>query len=466
MEERYRTKDEVLAQADVIVGYSLRDIIPSAELDEIERAVTGYGNQRKGHLGGLVEWYVYGKKADSRPEPDFPIAGVELKTTPLKRDKKKKLLAKERLVFSMIDYASVGNETWDTSSFLRKNAFTLLLMYLYEQGRTILDHKFVAKYALDFVNGLTPHERAQIRADWEHIVAKVRNNEAHLLSEADTMYLAACTKGRNAQDVSAVRVGAIPAMRRAYSLKKGFMDRVIAREIAHTVDADEARLIESPIEEVTLEESVARRIAKYVGHSDKELAKKHEVGTTAKNWRQNLVRMLLTGRNAKRVEELEKADVTLKVITLEPSGVLKESISFPAFDYKSVASTPWYSPTGDDSIIADFHRQLDEKKFLFVVFQKVKGSDQSVLRGAFFWNMPQADISEAKRVYELTQRMINEGDYANLPGMADSTVVHVRPHGRNAADTAPTPQGGTQPKKSFWLNAKYIEAVVRSRLGL
>lgn len=42
----------------------------------------------KGGLGQLVEKYWYGYEPNSDPRPDFAIAGVELKTTPLKTTKK------------------------------------------------------------------------------------------------------------------------------------------------------------------------------------------------------------------------------------------------------------------------------------------------------------------------------------------------------------------------------------------
>ena len=42
---------------------------------------------------------------------------------------------------------------------------------------------------------------AIIEHDWETIMEKVRAGRAHELSEGDTLYLAACTKGANASNV-------------------------------------------------------------------------------------------------------------------------------------------------------------------------------------------------------------------------------------------------------------------------
>ena len=80
--------------------------------------------------------------------------------------------------------------------------------------------------------------------------------------------------------------------------------------------------------------------------------------------------MILSGTTGNKVTELEKAEITLKAITLETSGTLKESVSFPIFDYQTLVHEEWTdSKTGE---LASFHEELDRRKFLFVVFQKQK----------------------------------------------------------------------------------------------
>ena len=56
---------------------------------------------------------------------------------------------------------------------------------------------------------------------------------------------------------------------------------------------------------------------------------------------------------------------------------------------------------------------------------------------------------------------INEA-YEDLPKMKDSSIVHVRPHGKDSSDTVETPQGTKEMKKCFWLNAKYIEKAIEN----
>lgn len=52
---------------------------------------------------------------------------------------------------------------------------------------------------------------AIIEHDWETIMEKVRAGRAHELSEGDTLYLAACTKGANASSVRQQPFSELPA---------------------------------------------------------------------------------------------------------------------------------------------------------------------------------------------------------------------------------------------------------------
>ncbi len=84
-QKEYQTKEQVLEQAEKILRKSLREIIPEERISEVEAEISRYQNRRKGLLGELVERFVFEVDVNSRPEPDFNIAGIELKTNPLKK---------------------------------------------------------------------------------------------------------------------------------------------------------------------------------------------------------------------------------------------------------------------------------------------------------------------------------------------------------------------------------------------
>lgn len=463
MPTQYKTKEDVLAVAESAVHKTLRQIIPAAKIPGVEADLARYATDRKGHLGDLVERYVFGIENNSRSEADFNIAGVELKTTPLKRHPKRKFVAKERLVFSMINYDKIIDEEWETSSFLKKNGVLLLLFYIYLQERNLLDYEFEFAHLLNLLQDLSVEDAAQIRQDWEIIVAKIRRGEAHLLSEGDTYYLGACTKARDSSVVRDQPRSRIPAKPRAFALKQTYINYLIQRDLLH--NHEEAESIYRARKEKageTIESVVNKKFAPYIGKTGTQIMKMVRWTPSAKpkNLKRLLANHILTGTGSNRIEEFEKANVTMRVITLEHTGTLKESISFPAFDYRDLVNEQWVDEEG--TIAADFHAELETNRFFFVVFQKVKGSKEIILRKTLFWNFPMADLPEAQRVFERAIYVIRDGEYNWLPKISESAVAHVRPHGKNNKDTCETPQGTHEPKRCFWLNAAYIQHAIES----
>jgi DNA mismatch repair protein MutH len=458
MTKTYQTKEEVLYQSKTILDKSLREVIPSNEIEEIERKIYEYKNKRKGYLGELIEWYVFGKKPDGLSQADFNIAGVELKATPLKKHTVNVYSSKERLVFSMINYDEIVKEEWNSSSFLKKNKVVLLMFYLWIQSQSILDYEFKFVHLLDLLNDLSEEDVFQIQKDWEYIVAKIRRGEAHLLSEGDTYYLGACTKAANSRVVRDQPMSRTPAKPRAFSFKQQYINYLIQTKLlGKKANTDSIFNKQRRLE--TIEDVVKERFVPFIGKTDREILFKlsSDLGKKSKSYKRLIVNRIL-GVKSSHIEELEKANITLKVITLEHSGNLKESISFPAFDYKDLVNDLWYDE--EEEVMTDFHLQLETKKFLFVVFQKQKDNDDIVLKKTMFWNFPMKDIGEAEKVWQKTIDCIKEGRYEDLPKIRDSFVAHVRPHGKDSTDTIETPQGTQEMKRCFWLNAKYIQHII------
>lgn len=453
----YKTKEEVFNIAQIILDKSLRDVITSKEeISELERKILVGKNKHKGLLGELVEWHVFGKKPDSRSEADFNIAGVELKTNPIKKHSSKKYVSKERLVFSMIDYDKVVDEKWESSTFLKKNSLLLLMFYLCLEGESILDHKFKFIHLLDLLKDISAQDVAQIKKDWEFIVAKIGRGEAHLLSEADTYYLGACTKAKNSSVVRDQPRSRAPAKPRAFSLKQTYLNYLIQSRLLGKKDDSES-IYDGLRTTKTVEEVIVSKFKRYLGKTDKEILSMIDwkTKTKPKNYKRLLVNRILTGKGSNKIEEIEKANVEMRVVTLEHTGTLKESLSFPAFDYNDLVTQAWYDEATEQ--MADFHAMLEMKKFLFVVFRKVKKSNNIVLEKVTFWNFPMEDLREAESVFVKTQKCIKEGRYQDLPKISENRLVHIRPHGRDGKDTLKTPQGTQEVKRCFWLNAKYIQ---------
>ena len=216
MEQRkYKTKAEVLARGQEAVGKTL------GEIDKTGRIATG-----KGAIGTVVEESWFGYKPNSNPAPDFEEAGVELKVTPY-RQTPRGIQAKERLVCDMLNYDEEYYKTFETSAFWMKCACMLLMSYEHRDGVPKVNFTIDKAVLFQF-----PDEDLEvIRNDWKILIDKIKAGQAHLISEGDTMYLAACPKGRNSQDTRSQPFSPIPAMKRAYSLKSSYMTQILRRYI-------------------------------------------------------------------------------------------------------------------------------------------------------------------------------------------------------------------------------------------
>lgn len=482
--KHYTTKDEVLSEAQKILGRSLRDVMIDDGLDikKIEEIIEKYQNRNKGLLGEFVEQFVFGLDVNNRAEADFNIAGVELKTNPLKEHPKKIYVSKERLVFSMINYGEVINETWKESSFLKKNKVLLLMFYLWLKDQSILDYEFKFVHLLDLMNDISDEDVYQIQKDWEFIVTKIRRGEAHLLSEGDTYYLGACTKAANSRVVRDQPMARTPAKPRAFSFKQQYLNYLIQRQLLGR-DVSKESIFKEKRQKMTIEDIANEKFTPFIGKTDAEI--KGVVGWDLegkpKQWKRLLANRML-GVKSNKIEELEKANVTLKAVVLEPNGVIRESVSFPAFDYKDLVTQVWYDETNEE--MSTLHEQLETRKFLFVVFQKQKDSEEIIFKKYLFWNFPMEDIEKAEDVWDKTRELIDEGEIVKnittrtdgkeirntyFPSSSFNGVVHVRPHGKNSDDTCqlPVPDKKTgadvYTKHCFWLNNKYMQNVIEKK---
>lgn len=437
--------DSIKRQAEKVLHKSLNQVLDEAQLSEIRKTID---INRKGLLGNVVEKYLFNKEPDNAPEPDFPKAKLELKTTPIKASSRKGFSAKERLVLGMIDYDNIISESWQTSGFLRKNANLLILFYLFKEHLSILDSKFTLIKLLKLLSDLPPADILQIKTDWEAIAAKIRGGKAHELSEGDTFYLGACTKGATAAtNFRTQPKSEEKAQRRAFSLKPKYLNFIIAENHA-AIAQDHEDMIKGG-KPKSIEDFVHEKLDAYLGMSIDDIPDRTGIylAPGSKSYYADLARAML-GAKKKKIAEFEKADVTMKTIRLQKSGTPKESMSFPAMDYMEIVKETW-----EDSTLRD---TLSSKKFLFLVYQY---DDKGVLRFTkhLFWNIPYADLEgHVKQVWEKTVELIKTGHADKLPGKKNDPVCHVRPHAQKKKDTAMTPYGTPITKKCFWLNNSYI----------
>lgn len=251
-----------------LLDHTLREMVG-------DEAVQSYNMSGKGTLGQMVEELYYHYKANSNPTPDFEEAGVELKTTGLKKLKDLSLQIKERLVVDMIDYEEVIKQSFEMSLFYNKCRLMLLLFYLYDRSLEQYDRYFlyVALWKIP------EKDLLMIKHDYDVIIEKIKQGKAHLLSEGDTEYLGACRKGQKGDSLRPQPCSTIGAPRRAFSLKTSYMRTVLQyikdsgkRAVINYNIEGEQVVNTSELKERSFEDIILSRFAPFIGKDYKEIS--------------------------------------------------------------------------------------------------------------------------------------------------------------------------------------------------
>ena len=453
---RLYSREEIEVITKSALGKSLNDLI-KAEVITIEDK-----EANKGGLGQLIEKYLFGMENNSDSEPDFMPAGIELKVTPYRKLKNGKLSAKERLVLNIIDFENEYKNEFRNSHFWYKNNKIQLLWYLWEPGKDKKDYKITHEKLLELALN---EDLNQIEKDWNTIINKIKEGKAHEISEADTMYLGACTKGANSLSVRKQPFNDIPAMQRAFCFKVSYMTQLVRKFIGNYSDVE--KVLKDT--QYSFEEYVNNIINKYKGKSQKELMKELSINSNAKNINSLLINKMFNVRsNLAETEEFQKANIIPKTIRIEENGRIKESISFPAFKYTDIVNQDWKT--------CDLREELETTKYMFFVFKKV--NNEYMFKAIKLWNMPELDIeTSVMEMWKATYNTIKSGNIVksitngkrktNFVGLSDNEVCHVRPHGRNSKDVYPLPVkdkltgASCYTKHCFWINNNYLKEILK-----
>lgn len=444
---RYKTKGDVLKRAQEAIGISM------GEIDRTGRLSTG-----KGAIGTVLEESWFGYSPNSDAPPDFAEAGVELKATPYIRTNKG-IRAKERLVCNIINYMTEYRKTFKTSDFWHKCNSMLIMSY--EHKKDVPKAEFTIDQAVLF--GFPEEDLLIIEHDWQVIMEKVRNGQAHQITEGDTLYLAACTKGATAASVRKQPFSDIPAKQRAYSLKSSYMTRILNTYIFGNSTDEHIVKDWRDLQNKSFEQYVIDKVKPFFGMTQEMLKTRFGIETKAKNQNEVLLsRMLDIKGKIAYTDEFQNANIIPKTIRIQKNGHIKESMSFPTFKFTEIINETWEE--------SELRNYLEPAKFMFVIFRE-NDRNEYVFERIKFWNIPADDLEEVRKVWERTVAIIKDGvviefdgrvNRNNLPKQSENPVSHVRPHARDMNDTYPLPDGREMPKQCFWLNRSYIEQIVDS----
>ena len=446
----------------------------------------------KGNIGHIMEQGFFGYDINSDQSPDFENLGIELKVTGYKWVYSgKKVSAKERLVITMIDFFNDINMDLYNSHLYSKIEKMLLILYEYEKDKNPYDLLLTNYYLYEYEN-ISEKDKLIIEDDWETIMNKIRAGKAHELSEGDTFYLGACPKGATKESVTEQPYSDILAMRRAFSFKTTYMTELFRSKIFDEEETKESFIKRiSDLKEKSFEDIIYETFAEFKGKTLTEIDQLLEIPIIREDNKQYIrsytSRMMKVQQNhLDSLEEFEKANIMIKTIRLTKQGKIKESMSFPTFDFTELAKEDWET--------SELREMFSSTKFLFVIFKEIDDSKKEYrFVGVKLWNMPINDIEDKVRiVWERTNYILNNELILNVknnrvknnfPKMSDNLISHVRPHARDRSESTPLPSAtkiliesndgsvdlsylseNMFTKQCFWLNSKYVLSVI-SELG-
>lgn len=494
-------------------------LVVSGYFDEssvvLEESTTGYGNtQRKGGLGNLIEEHFFHYKANSNQDPDFPMAKLELKVTPYeKRNRRNRgkntdevyYVAGERLVLTMIDFNQRPIEFNLLESHLWHKCSQILLIY-YLRDRSIRNNLL---YTINYVDIFSPNaaDLVIIRQDYLKIMDKIAKGQAHEISESDTMYLGACTKGSTAaKSIVIQRENGIPAQKRAFCFKMSYMTTILNEcFIKEQKDCESVVTDTKLLENLGFEGYIQSKINQYVGKSDRELCSILNIEYTGSKAQWINIAFAMLGIKSNKAIEFQKANIVVKATRIDENGNIRENTSFPPFKFIDLVQEQWvesddiYNESSSNSYSCISHKPSSLQlyfattKFLFVVFKRINGV--YYLKGCQLWNMPYKDLNYTVRQgWEKIRDTISSGVVFdlkpvksgkrigkfnienNLPKKSDNPIIHIRPHAQkayykfgdyeegNPKDGNELPDGRWMTTQCFWLNNTYVKSILKDEL--
>lgn len=431
----------------------------------------------KGSLGNLIEEFYFYYKPNNDPRPDFPEANTELKVTPYEKNKSGDYKAGERLVLTMIPNDRPLETNFYKSELINKLQLILFVLYFRDKDIDRINYKIDYVSLFNLLSSEMKKDLQIIIDDYNKIVGKIIAGKAHELSESDTNYLGACTKGSTAKKSIQPQFynDKIKAKRRAFSLKQSYMHHVINHYIMNIDEEYQPILDDEDLSNSDFETEVKNKIESYINKTEKELFEIFDVNENSKNSNNSLI-MRMLGVNTSNAEEFDKANIVPKTIRVSKNGNPKEHMSFPVFKISDFIQ--------EDFEESKVYNLFSETRFLFVVFQENKLGN-FILKGCKFWNMPMMDLEyQGHREWKMYQDKFKSGvklqpiernGYIrvlnDLPKASETEIFHVRLHSSNTAyiidgkkygkgnenDMDTLPNGNKMTKQSFWLNKSYIK---------
>lgn len=463
MDKFYKSIEELLIHAKKLESKSLYDLYGDKSKDEY---------LGKGGFGNKVEELHYGLANNNEGRPDVLNLGIEIKTNPLNKLVNRGFSPKESVSLSMINFTDIADEEFNNSAFWNKNKMILYNMYHYTGGDDYLN-----KFLLIDLISPSASDLEIIKKDWQYIQNKAKEYKADELSQSDTDYLIAMTKGSKGQVPQPYANGKGEAKRRAYAFKGAYIRHLLGE---YTLVEEGDNIYYKRKKKPTLyslltsedngniEKVVIEKFRLFLGKSDIEIAscfnkeenfiKQYENKNLNKARWHNNTSLILTGVQKKflsrYIEEFAKSGLTVKTVRLNKQGDLCEEVSFRTQDFGGLFENTWE----ESSLFQEM-----SCKFLWVVYKEddVKKNVYNLYK-CLFWKMPQTDLDFLYKKWIEFKVHIGNQDYHHQYFQEDDSFYYLKIKD-NIGGMNKVYNDHKVTKLSHWLRKAYVRDIIYNK---
>lgn len=433
----FKSVDQLLNHTKSFIGKTFSEIDTLGLLKKTSKD--------KGVLGKVVETGGYGYELNSNPAADFEELGIELKVTGyIKNSNGYK--AKERLSLSMIDYEKIIFEEYSFSKLLFKNKRLLMIWYEYEKGKDKSDF-VITHYNLYDMS----QDEEVFKNDFNLIKQKVVDGKAHLLSEGDTSYLGACTKGGAQSKPRKQPNSDILAKPRAFSLKNAYMTGVFHRLLDGTSAAS------AKVKELTALDYLNDCYREYFGWTQLEILR----AVTGKNYYEkipkNLGKMISDAVVGKDSELKTKHDLFTKTeFIIKNTPVDQQLYPLERLSFRNLRLSEFESPWEE----SEWKHYFEEVTILLVCYEG-KGFKNGYRRLKEIKQLAftDEDLELFKLSYEKVREAVYNRDtkYLPYPGAFKGQVLEIAPKGQGGDDAYQHFFDRDTTKTCFMLSKEFVK---------
>jgi len=428
--------------------------------------------KNKGIIGNIIEEYYFGIKQNSSPEPDFEKVGIELKIIPLLQQNKK-IVVKERTKVCSINYTTLVNEQWSSSHAKKKLNKILFIYYLYNKEE--IEKSEIKRVAL--WNLSQDQSELIIQDDWQRTKQKVLDGYAHLLSERYFNVLSPARSGQGGVDKVGKQRDLVPqpnqlyekaALKRAFTLKQSFTNQIWNELNAVKYESIIDSLKIDKIEE--FEEKVLQSLNRFESKSIDEIASLFGIKILqGKNQVATVIKKALGFKSVQaHIKEFEQLGIIVKTLKISAKrDTLLEAPSFPVLKLQEFEKEEFEE--------SSFLSYIEKILFIPVYYEEEK----RFLGKSFFWSPSDAQMNQIKKEWLIYQDEVKKGfcsvvkvtnnsprgykEVSKLSKESQTEIIHLRPHARDSSDRDSDSHGNSIVKQSFWLNKKFLNALLKNQ---